>query len=207
MSKIQLLSGSAVDQALEGTAVRHLFRYDLNPATLGVLLVIGGLSFLAAAYLWFGTGLGGGYTAGFITALIAGSTFFSMASFWSNFSNSRFIAISDDFLFVGENDEKAWQIHWSLVDRDTLNFDEMKSSRFRGKINLEAAGQNIEIPLYTPFAYIEDLEGLMFELLQRLESEGGEAPVGAAEQDIDEGELFDEEDSTTARESNGQNGA
>lgn len=191
MSKIQLLSGPSINEALEETAVRHLFRYELNSATLGVLLVLGGLFFVGAGYLWFGPGLGGTSTAGFVATLLGGMTFFSMAAFWGNFGNSQFIAISDDFLFVGD-DESAWRIHWSLVNRDTLNFDDMTSSRFRGKIHVQAAGQNIEIPLYTPFAYVEDLEGLMFELLQRLDSEGGEAPVGAPDRETDPEELVDE---------------
>ncbi len=195
MSKIQLLSGPAVDEALEQTAVRHLIRYQINPATLGVLLILGGVCFVIAGYIWFAIGLGGGTTAAFIGTLLVGLTFFSMAAFWGNFRNNRFIAISDDHLFIGE-EEKAWRVHWSLVDRESLNFDQMQSSRLRGSIRLETAGQNIDIPLYTPFVYIEDLEGLMFELLQRLDAEGGEAPVGAPDADVDEKELFDESEDT-----------
>lgn len=193
MSNIQLLSDSAVDDALEQTAVRHLFRYQLNPATIGTLLVLGGICFILAGYLFFGPGLGGVATAGFVGAILAALTFFSMASFWGNFGANRFVAITDDYLFVGD-DENAWRIHWSLVDRDALNFDEMKSSRFRGNIAVDTAGQSIDIPLYTPFVYIEDLEGLMFELLQRLDTEGGEAPVGAPDRDLDEQELFGDDD-------------
>ncbi len=107
-----------------------------------------------------------------------------MGSFWSNFKQKRFIAISDDFLFVGQ-DEQAWRIHWSLIDRDSLNLDEMQTSKMSGKLTLQTAGQEVEIPLYTPFIFIEDIEGLMFEFLQRLDAEGGEAPVGAPDQTID----------------------
>lgn len=178
MPKIQLLSGPSVDEALETTAVRSVFRYKLNPATIGVLVVLGLASFVIAAYLWFGPGLGGVTTVGFFGCLALGVTFFSMGSYWDNFRNKRFIAVSDDYLFVGQ-DLQAWRIHWSLVDRQTLNLDEMKSSRLRGKFHLDAAGQSVEIPLYTPFVFLDDIEGLMFELLQRLEAEGGQAPVGA----------------------------
>lgn len=195
MSKIQLLSGPSVDEALEETAVRHLFRYKLNPATLGVLLILGAAGFAAAGYLWFIPGLGGTTTALFIGALLLGMTFFSMASFWGNFRNNHFVAVSDDYLFVGK-DEQAWRIHWSLVDRDTLRLDEMKSSRFRGKVHLETAGQSVEIPLYTPFVFVEDIEGLMFELLQRLEAEGGEAPVGAPDRGDDIDDADDEAGNT-----------
>ena len=178
MAKIQLLSGPAVDEALETTAVRSVFRYKLNPATIGGLLVLGGASFVIAAYLWFGPGLGGATTVGFFACLAMGITFFSMGSYWDNFRNKRFIAVSDDYLFVGK-DLQAWRIHWSLVNRETLNLDDMKSSRLRGKFHLDAAGQSVEIPLYTPFVFLDDIEGMMFELLQRLEVDGGEAPAGA----------------------------
>ena len=191
MSKIQLLSGSAVDDALEQTAVRHFFGYELNRAPIGVLLFLGFAGFVAAGYLWFVPGLGGAMTAAFVGCILAGMTFFSMASFWANFRNNRFVAVTDDYLFVGA-DEQAWRIHWSLVDRQSLNFDQMQSSRFRGKINLETAGQDIELSLYTPFVRIEDLEGLMFELLQRLDAEGGEAPIGAPDRDVDVEELQEE---------------
>ena len=188
MSKIQLLSGPAVDEALEETAVRHLFRYQLNPATIGLLLIFGGVCFITAFYLWFWPGLGGGYTVGFIIAILAGMSFFSMASFWGNFRNKQFIAISDDYLYVGK-EERVWRIHWSLVDRDTLNLDAMQNSRLQGKLCLDAAGQSVDIPLFTPFVFVEDIEGLMFELLQRLDAEGGEAPVGAPDSDHDPSEL------------------
>ncbi len=195
MSKIQLLAGPAVDEALEDTAIRHFFGYQMNPATLGLLLIFGGGAFAAAFYLWFWPGLGGGYTVGFIIAILAGMSFFSMASFWGNFRNKRFIAVSDDFLYIGK-DEQAWRVHWSLVNQDTLNFDAMQTSRLQGRIHLETAGQTIEIPLYTPFVFVEDIEGLMFELLQRLEAEGGEAPIGAPDQDYDAAELLADGDDT-----------
>ncbi len=192
MAQIQLLSGPAVDDALETTAVRHLFRYQLNPATIGVLLILGGLCFVSAGVLWFFVGLGGLTTALFIGSILMGMTFLSMGSFWSNFKQKRFIAISDDFLFVGK-DEQAWRIHWSLVDRESLNLDEMQTSKLSGKLELKTAGQDVEIPLYTPFVFIEDIEGLMFELLQRLDTEGGEAPVGAPGQDVDLQEVIDDD--------------
>ena len=189
MSKIQLLAGPAVEEALEDEAVRQFFRYQLNPATVGLLLIFGGAGFLAAFLLWFFVGLGGAMTLAFIAALAAGMSFFSMAAFWGNFRNARFIAVSDDFFFVGK-DEQAWRIHWSLITRESLNMDALQASRLRGKMHLESAGQTIEIPLYTPFVFIEDIEGLMFELLQRLESEGGELPVGAPDSDVDPEDLL-----------------
>lgn len=189
MSKIQLLSGPAVEEALEETAVRHFFRYQLNPATIGLLLIFGGISFLVAFYLWFWPGLGGGYTIGFIIAILGGMSFFSMASFWGNFRNKQFIAISDDYLYVGK-EERVWRIHWSLVDRETLNLDAMQNSRLQGTLRLDTAGQSVEIPLFTPFVFVEDIEGLMFELLQRLEAEGGEAPIGAPDSEHDVAELM-----------------
>lgn len=199
MSKIQLLTGPAVEESLENTGVRRLIRYQLNPATVGLLFLFGIASFGAALYLVFGPGLGGGYTAGFAIALVMGMTFFSMVSFWSNFKTKHFIAVSDEFLYVGK-DEKAWRVHWSLVDRDSLNFDAMKNSRFQGKIYLETAGQTVEVPLFTPFVFVEDIEGLMFELLQRLEAQGGEVPVGALHRDApsDQTEADDECDDNTS---------
>lgn len=170
MSKIQLLTGPAVQESLEITGVRQLFRYQLNPATVGLLFVFGIASFGAALFLVFGPGLGGGYTAGFAIALALGMTFFSMVSFWSNFKTKYFIGVSDEFLYVGK-DDKAWRIHWELVNRDSLNFDEMQNSKMQGKIFLEAAGQSVEIPLFTPFVFIEDIEGFMFHILQRLEAD------------------------------------
>ena len=192
MSKIQLLSGPAVDEALETTAVRNVFRYKLNPATLGLLMVLGLSSFVIAAYLWFGPGLGGAATVGFFACLALGITFFSMGSYWDNYRNKRFIAVSDDYLFIGQ-DMQAWRIHWSLVNRESLNLDDMTSSRLRGKFHLDTAGQSVEIPLYTPFVFLNDVEGLMFELLQRLDAEGGEAPAGAPDHRSSAGDVPDDD--------------
>lgn len=170
MSKIQLLTGPAVQESLERTGVRQLFRYQLNPATVGLLFVFGIASFGTAIYLFFGPGLGGLMTAGFAVALALGMTFFSMVSFWSNYKTKHLIAVSDDYLYVGK-DDKAWRVHWELVDRHSLNFDDMQTSRMQGKINLRAADQPIEIPLYTPFVFLEDIEGFMFHILRRLETD------------------------------------
>lgn len=170
MSKIQLLTGGAVEDTLEVDGADQVFRYRLNKPMIGVLLAIGGLFFLAAAILFVGPGLGGGFTAAFLLAILLGMSFFSMASFWGNFTQKRFIAISDQHLFVGA-DEKAWQIHWSLVDRESLNMEDLQLSRFQGRIQLKTGGQEIDIPLFTPFAILNDIEGLMFEFLKRLEVE------------------------------------
>lgn len=184
MSRIQLISGPAVEESFQDADVRRVFHYQLNPATIGVLLLVGLLFFIGAGVLWFGPGLGGGYTVGFVLAILMGMSFFSMASFWENFRQKHFIAVSDDYLFVGQK-EQAWRIHWSLVDRETLNLEDLQMSRFQGKMSLHSGGQDIDIPLFTPFVFLEDIEGLMFELLQRLETDGGEAPVGALDEKED----------------------
>lgn len=152
---------------------RQIFRYDLNKASIGLILFIGSLFFIAALLLWIFIGLGGLMTATFIGTLFIGVTFFSMASYWDHFRRTRFIAITDDSFFVG-SDQKAWKVHWSLIDRESLNFDELQLSRLNGEIKINAAGQRVDVPLYTPFVFLNDLEGLIFEILQRLE--GGAPP-------------------------------
>jgi hypothetical protein len=180
MAKIHLLSGPAVGDALQDAAVRQIFRYRLNPPTVGLLVAIALLFFIGAGLVFFGPGLGGGYSAAFFVSLFLGVSFFSMAGYWSRFKDDHFIAISDEYLFVGK-EEKAWQIHWSLITRETLDFEAMSMSRFRGKLMLDAAGQPVEIPLFTPFVFVEDIEGLMLEVLRRLDEEperlpGAESP-------------------------------
>ena len=188
MSKIQLLTGGAVEESLEIDGVHRIFRYVLNKPTIGVLLLAGLLFFLAAAVLFFGPGLGGGFTAAFLIAIVVGISFFSMASFWGNFTNKTFIAVSEEFLFVG-SDERAWRVHWSLVTRESLNMEELQLSRFQGRMVLSAGGQEIDIPLFTPFAYLEDIEALIFEMLKHLDLE----PSDSKEQKGDPDEKKKEE--------------
>lgn len=170
MATIHLLSGPAVNEALQEAAVRQIFRYRLNPPTVGLLVAIGVLFFLGAGLMFFGPGLGGGYRLAFFISLFMGMSFLSMAGFWSRFKDSHFIAISEDFFFVGKED-KAWRIDWSLITRETLDFESISMSRFRGKLTLNAAGQDVEIPLFTPFVFVEDIEGLMLEVLSRLDDD------------------------------------
>lgn len=186
MSKIQLITGGAVEEALADDGAHRIFRYQLNKPTIGVLLIVGALFFTAAGVLWFGFGLGGGFTAAFLIAIAIGISFFSMASFWGNFAQKNFIAVSDDYLFVG-GDERAWRIHWSLVDRESLNMDELQLSRFQGRMHLQAGGQQIQIPLFTPFAFLDDIESLMFEFLRRLEtsSDGAELQAQSSSEELD----------------------
>lgn len=174
MSRIQLLSGPAVQQALHDEPGAQLYRYQLNVPILGLALALGLIFLVGAAILFFVTGLGGYYTAGFVAMIALGLTLCSMVSFGSNFARKHFIATTDDSLLVGRNDN-AWRVEWALITRQTLDFAGMTLSPTRAKLDLRTAGQHIEIPIFTPFAFLNDLESLMFEILQRVDGPGEDA--------------------------------
>ncbi|WP_158542625.1 hypothetical protein [Lujinxingia litoralis] len=172
MARIQLLSGPAVQQSLHDEPGAQLFRYRLNTLTLGAALGLGLILLLVAALLFFGPGLGGFYTAGFIASMALGLTLCSVVSYWSNFARKHFVATTDHSLLVGRNDN-AWRVDWSLVTRETLDFEGMTLSPTRARLDLRAGGQHIAIPIFTPFVYLGDLEALMLALLERLDIDPG----------------------------------
>ncbi|RVU43214.1 hypothetical protein EA187_13475 [Lujinxingia sediminis] len=170
MSRIRLLSGPAVQQTLNDEPGAKLFRYQLNIPVMGLALGLGLLSLLAAVILYFVASLGGFYTAAFIVLITLGLALCSVVSYGSNYARKHFVATSERCLLVGTN-TNAWRVEWPLITRQTLDFEGMTLSPTSARLDLRTAGQHIQIPIFTPFAFLIDLEDLMAELLQHLDAE------------------------------------
>lgn len=156
------------------------FHYTTNVRGQRVLLLFSGIALAGAAGIYFYTQF-----ASLLWFLLAsGLAIFAVVMTasvyrWHKFAQTSFVAINDTFLYFG-NDKRAWRIAWDLLDAKALGFEDYESERLSGTLSLDVAGQKIDLHLYQPLAYIEDLHGVMFELLSHMQG-GSEALAMALE--------------------------
>lgn len=180
--KIRLVDGAEVrEELLSGDDVT-IYDYELNKPVAGLALVVGtALAGLAGA-VWWTSGLPDASWI-FVFALLALGAlgFWGLVGYWYRYAAGRFVAVSPQRLFVGEGDQ-MWSIDWSLVDRQAVGFDEMSVTSLGGKLDLDVAGQHVELRLYNTFVRLEDIQGPMLRLLESVRDESetnGESTDGS----------------------------
>ncbi len=181
MEKLRLIHDSEVETELGKHGV-HVHRYALNMPGLYLFVGVAIACYVGCGVLWFGGFMSqpGGLFA-FVFALIAGIILSLNVSYWKGIGDKRFVALSDDYLMVGEDKTKMWQISWQLLDAEKLGFAGMAVSKAQGKLRILVAGESIPLLLYSPFAHLEDPQGFMLGVLTRLETNSEESEDSAAQ--------------------------
>ncbi|MFP4599023.1 MAG: hypothetical protein ACOC9J_02935 [Persicimonas sp.] len=182
MPNVQLLDGKDVIRALKQADV-ELFHYGLNRIGYTLVVGLGALILAAAGAIWWQTGLDTSLWKAVFGGLMACGILMSIqAAYWYSFANTRFVGISEDKLFVGRK-EKAWVIDWDVLDSESLGFDDMKATAVRGELEVNVGGEEFKIHLYNAYIFLDDIQGLTFSLLKRLQQEqdGESEPEDKAE--------------------------
>jgi len=168
MADIQLLHGPDVREMLEEEGEVAVFRYQLNTPVFWAALSIGAVLLAVGGFVWWSWGLSGlSWRLAAIMPAGSGMAVGAVAGYWYYFAETHFIAFSDERVFVGERD-RMWSIDWSLLDRETLGFEEMALSSVGGTLEFEVAGQEIPVRLYSAFVRLENIQGFMYKILQHL---------------------------------------
>ena len=144
------------------------FDYNANPVGLGFAGAIS-IALLGTAY-YFGRSASYDEMTNVIASVVAigGGLFFGLrALYWYSYAKERFLAVSEEHLFVGKKDE-LWQVSWSIVDADAMGFSEMQLSKLNGSLTLSVAKETIPIHLFNAFAYLDRLEEFMFHVLNNI---------------------------------------
>jgi len=168
-NRLELLHGPDIQKILDREDV-DVYGYVLNMPALyfivGLALVFYGLG----AYCWWQTHLTHTvWKALFGTAMLLGGALSVLALYWHHFATTRFLAIAEDRLFVGGK-ERLWSIDWDLLDADKMGFQQMELSRLRGILNIRVGGQDVRLHLFNAFAVLADIQGFMYAVLSKLES-------------------------------------
>lgn len=172
--KMELLSGPTVEQTLKDGDVT-VFRYILNKPGLYMVLGVAFFFYALAGLTWWETQLSEPvWTVAFVCLLFVGMGFSAVAAYWHQFANQNVIGVSDDRLFVG-GPKKLWAVSWDLLDRQAMGFEEMELSRLRGGLNVNVGGQRIKVHLFNAIAYLNDIEGFMFGVLNNIQLDDDEA--------------------------------
>ena len=167
MSKLELISGPEVEKTLRGADV-DVFRYVVNKPGLYLFLGIAAAFYGLAGVTWWETQLGKPFwTVTFFSLLLVGVFFSAIAAYWHQFVNQNVVAASSERLFVGGR-QKLWGISWDLLDKESLGFQEMELSRIQGALKIQVGGQTIKLHLFNALAYLQDIEGLIFRLLNHI---------------------------------------
>lgn len=179
MEKLRLVHGPEVGLELQQSGVQ-VHRYVLNMPGLYLMVAIALAAYLTCGVLWFGGFLGELWLKGiFALALVLGIVASLVVSYWKGFGEKRFIAVSPDYLMIGEDATRAWLVAWELLDLQKLGLTDMHVSKAGGRLKIDVAGQTIPVVLFSPFAYLEDPQSFMHEVLTRLgNDEQTSAPNG-----------------------------
>lgn len=175
---LQLLHDADLNRALEGVEVRA-FRYTRN--TPGQR-VVGGLALIClvgCVISWFVTQWIDPFSMalGVLLGSFGGALFWYVWH-WHVFAERNFVAISDEHLYVGwaAHKGRAWRIGWDLLDIESLGLRRMRTTRLSASLPIRVVGQEIELHLFGPLAYLTHYQELMGVLLKRVAAdEMGEA--------------------------------
>ena len=171
MSELRLIHGPDVLDALKEEGEVAVFRYQLNKPVFILALLVGGAILGLAGMMWWNSQLAdAGWIAGFAVLVAMGVGIGGLAARWYAYTQSHFLAMSDEKVFVGSGD-RMWAIGWPLLDRESLGFEEMTVSSTGGSLDLSVADEEIEVRLYNTFVHLDDIQGFMFRILQHLKDE------------------------------------
>ncbi len=168
------------DTALQvaNTPGARVFRYKFNQPGATVMLIGSGLLLAGVAALWWFTRFEQLYWFIAAVALAIGSVgLLAYVQHWSKFTRHHFVVVDPDALTVGDATRDAWRVVWPLLDVHALGFERLQVSGARGLLQVEVAGQQFPLHLYAPLAHIDDLQGFMVEVLERLRIEQGGDPA------------------------------
>ena len=176
-AKVMLLHDADVRRALLGFKGRA-FHYVMNRRGANFMWVVSALALIASAATLAATGAPTLLLR--VVVVACGALSVALGSFvwrWRKAAQTGFIALDEEHLYVGDN-KRAWRIAWELLDAQSMGFHEFDASSGQGVLKLRVAGQEIPMQLYHPLMHIEDLQGLMVELLSRLpQDESAEEPA------------------------------
>ncbi len=189
MSELRLVQGSDVPETLRDEGEVAVYTYRVNTPIFILTAVVSGAILTLAGVMWWNSQLAGaGWIAGFSVLVSMGVGLGILALYWYSYTQTHFVAFSDEKVFVGGRD-KMWCIGWSLLDRESLGFEEMSVGSTGGSLDLQVGGEEIPLRLYNTFVHLEDIQGFMFRILKHLKGEDIE--VADIEEAAGEGDLAD----------------
>lgn len=171
MADIRLVHGPEVGEALQEQDEIAVFRYRLNKPVFTLTLIVGGALLASAGWMWWGWELTSiSWIAVFSVLGGLGLSIGAVAAYWYFFAETHFLAMSTEKVFVGKRN-RMWSIDWSLLDRESLGFENMALSSFAASLDFDVGGQQLPVMLYNAYVRLENMQGFMYRILQHLKQE------------------------------------
>lgn len=171
MADIRLVHGPEVGEALQEQDEIAVFRYRLNKPVFTLTLIVGGALLASAGWMWWGWELASiSWIAVFSVLGGLGLSIGAVAAYWYFFAETHFLAMSTEKVFVGKRN-RMWSIDWSLLDRESLGFENMALSSFAASLDFDVGGQQLPVLLYNAYVRLENMQGFMYRILQHLKQE------------------------------------
>lgn len=169
-SKLKLLQGPDAEAALSGDGVR-VYGYILNRPALILLTVMAIAFYGLGALVWWQQGLDAAmWIVAFISLCGIGAAFSISVLYWQNFAKTRLVAHSDDYLFIGSRDS-VWQIHWELLDLESLGVSQMELSKLSGRMTVKVGAERIPLDIFRGFVVLDDVPTFILAVLEKLDPE------------------------------------
>ena len=97
-----------------------------------------------------------------------GAIFGITITYWYHVGEKMVVATNKEALMVGDMD-KMWSFRWELLDAESIGLKDMAVTRASGRLMIKAGGQTVPLLLYSPFAHIDDAQGFMATVLEKVQ--------------------------------------
>jgi hypothetical protein len=175
---LKLLSGDPLRERLvaHGTEV---FRYRRNAPVFTFLTVLATACGVAAGWVYTASELRTYLGIGAFSVLLAAAvTVAVLVIYWTWFVNVHFLAVTTEELLIGRS-YSAWSLSWRALNLKKMGFYNMDGNPTHGVLRVQLDGKAVRLHLFNPFAYVDNLERFMLQVLTRLRDHGGpDSPGG-----------------------------
>lgn len=161
------LSGDPLRERLVAHGT-EIFRYRRNAPVFTFLTVLSTACAVAAGWIYTSSELRTYLAIGAFSVLLASAvTVAVLVIYWTWFVNVHFLAVTQHELLIGRS-YSAWSLSWRGLDLQRMGFYDMDGHPAHGVLRVKLDGSTVRLHLFNPFAYVENLERFMFQVLTRL---------------------------------------
>ena len=91
--------------------------------------------------------------------------------FWNRYADIHQLAISKNWLYVGKN-TKGHCVQWSALTLENTGFEQITKPGLDGVLKIRVDQKKINLRLFNPFVYIDNLPDFIAYLLTRIKENG-----------------------------------
>lgn len=168
---LKLLSGDPLRARLVARDT-EVFRYRRNTPVFTFLTVLATACGVAAGWVYTASELRTYLGIGAFSVLLATAvTVAVLVVYWTWFVNVHFLAVTSEELLIGRS-YSALSLSWRDLNLQRMGFYDMDGHPAHGVLRVQVGEKTVRLHLFNPFAYVDNLERFMLQVLTRLRDHG-----------------------------------